>query len=120
MRPEDRDLACAWDMLDAARAVSAFVRGRTFEDYTQDRMLRGAVERHIEIIGEAAGKVSRPFRQAHPHIPWRRIVAQRHVLAHEYGEIEDDLIWRVATVHIPEPIAGLEGLVPAPPLQDED
>lgn len=65
-------------------------------------MLRSAVERQIEIIGEAARRVSDDFRVAHPEIAWRPIIAQRHILAHEYGEIEDDLIWRVATIHVPE------------------
>ena len=62
MQPESKDARFLWDMLDAARAVKEFVAGGSFEDYTADRKLRGAVERHIEIIGEAAGRVSRAFR----------------------------------------------------------
>jgi uncharacterized protein with HEPN domain len=112
MPPDKDDLAYAWDMLDAARAVAGFVAGKSFDQYLADRMLRGAVERHIEIIGEAARGVSDAFRTTHREIPWTKIVAQRHILAHEYGEIEDELIWRVATVHIPELIAALEPLVP--------
>ena len=113
MRPDVKDAACLWDMLDAAKAVRAFVSTRSFSDYLQDRMLRGAVERHVEIIGEAAGKVSQPFRDAHPRIPWRKIIAQRHILAHEYGELEHELIWKVATLHVPELIVSLEPIVPA-------
>ncbi len=115
MPPDNRDASFLWDMLDAAKAVVQFVSGRSFDDYVQDRMLRGAVERHVEIIGEAARSVSKAFRDAHPEIPWRPIIAQRHVLAHEYGDIEDRLIWRVATVHIPELIALLGPLIPHPP-----
>ena len=74
-------------------------------------MLRGAVERHLEIIGEAANRVSLDFQANHPEIPWRRIIAQRHVIAHEYGEIKHELIWKVATVNIPELIAQLETLI---------
>lgn len=54
MRPEEGDAANLWDMLDAARAVAHFVTGRTMSEYLTDRMLRGAVERHVEITGEAA------------------------------------------------------------------
>jgi len=115
MRPEQRDASYLWDMLDAAKAVAGFVAARSFDEYTRDRMLRGAVERHIEIIGEAAGKVSEPFKEAHPDIPWRQIIAQRHVLAHHYGEIEHELIWKVATTHIPDLIAALDALIPDPP-----
>ena len=56
MQPEERDAAYLWDMLDAAKAVREFVSSRTYDDYQKDRMLRGAVERHIEIIGEAANQ----------------------------------------------------------------
>ena len=54
MRPEERDKAYLWDMLDAALAIQEFVRDKTYEDYLSNRMLRDAVERHIEIIREAA------------------------------------------------------------------
>jgi uncharacterized protein with HEPN domain len=87
------------------------------------------VERHIEIIGEAAARVwsrascrlrdlSRAFRAAHPDIPWRRIIAQRNILAHEYGEIDDALVWRVAIVRLPELISLLERIVPPPPPEE--
>lgn len=115
MQREPNDLACLWDMLDAARAIRDFVAARSFDDYASNRMLRGAVERHIEIIGEAARNVSQRYRDAHPEIPWTKIIAQRHVLAHEYGEIKDDRIWRVATIHIPELITALEPLLPPSP-----
>jgi len=115
MRPEDADKAYLWDMLDATKAVQQFVVGKAFNDYINDRMLRGAVERHVEIIGEAANRISQTFRGNHPEIPWRSIISQRHVLAHEYGEIKQELMWKVATVHIPEHIKYLEAIIPAPP-----
>lgn len=108
-----------WDMLDAARAIQTFVLSRSFEEYQADRMLRGSVERHIEIIGEAASRVSRGFRAAHSEIPWQRIIAQRNVLAHEYGEIDDALVWRVATGRIPELIGQLKQIMPPPPSEDK-
>lgn len=101
MRPEDRDAAYLWDMLDAARAIQTFVRDRTFADYERDRMFRGAVERHLQIIGEAARRVSDGFQRMHPEIAWRPIIAQRNVLAHEYGEILNERVWAVCEQHIP-------------------
>ena len=115
MQPDAKNAAYLWDMLDAARAIQKFVLSRSFEDYKSHRMLRGAVERHIEIIGEAANKLSRGFRAAHPEIPWQRIIAQRNVLAHEYGEVDDSLVWRVATTRIPELISQIEPIVPPLP-----
>ena len=118
MRPDTSDRSFLWDMLDAACAIKEFIQNRTYYDYTHDRMLRGAVERHIEIIGEAAKNISRGFRDSHPEIPWSKIIAQRHVIAHEYGEVKHERIWDVATVHTPDLIQKLQPLIPKPPTLD--
>lgn len=118
MRPDERDAAYVWDMVDAARMVRQIVAALTIEDYLQRRTIQLAIERSVEIIGEAARKISDDFRNAHPEIPWKKIIAQRHVLAHEYGEIRQDRMWRVATVHIPELIVQLEPLLPEMPRDD--
>ena len=115
MRPDKRDAGYLLDMLQHARGVVRAVQGQTFQEYARDEDVRLSVERRIEIIGEAAGRVSPAFQDAHPEIPWRKIVAQRNVLVHEYGEIEDEIIWEVATVSIPELIALLEPLIPPLP-----
>ncbi|MDM7940169.1 MAG: DUF86 domain-containing protein, partial [Methanothrix sp.] len=88
----DRDAAYLWDMLDAARSILSFVESKSFEHYLQDRMLQLAVERALEIIGEAARNVSLEFQREHPEIPWIGIIGQRNLLAHEYGAIKQDLI----------------------------
>jgi uncharacterized protein with HEPN domain len=111
MAPERDDASYLWDMLDAAEAIRGFITGRSYQDYLIDRMLRGAVERHLEIMGEAAGKVSKAFRDAHPEVPWQKIIGQRHVLIHDYGDIEHELIWGVATIHVPDLIDKLESLM---------
>jgi len=111
----DRDAAWLLDMLNAARAVVSFVADRTFEQYETDLLLRSAVERQVEIIGEAARGLSDAFKDEHPIVPWRPIMAQRHRLANEYGEIDDALIWTVATIHVPKLIIDLTPLLPQPP-----
>ena len=120
MPPQKSDSAWLWDMLDSATAVRDFAAGKSFDDYLVDRMLRGAVERHIEIIGEAARHVSQDLQTAHPEIPWRGIITQRHVLAHDYGEIKHELVWRVVTEHIPELIAWLQPIVPEGPADSQE
>ena len=110
-----KDTSYLWDMLDAARANCEFVKGRTYNDYDNDRMLRGGVERHLEILGEAARRVSSEYHEAHPEIPWSRIISRRNVLIHEYGEIKPARVWDVAANSIPELIGHLESLVPTPP-----
>lgn len=119
MRPEERDQAYLWDMLDAAQAIRAFTAGLTFDAYMADRKVQLAVERALEIIGEAAHHVSEPFRQAHPEIRWGSIIAQRNVLAHEYGAIKQDRIWNVVTIHVPELIDRLRDWLPLAPSDPE-
>jgi len=115
MSAEKDDNAYLWDMLTAAHAIETFVKNRTPADYLADLMLRSAVERQVEIIDEAARHISAAFQAAHPEVPWRPMQAQRHVLAHDYGEIRHERIWYVATIHIPALIQQLEPLLPAPP-----
>lgn len=112
MPPENRDPAYLWDMLEAARTIQEFTANVSLEDYLADRKLQLAVERLIEIVGEAARLVSEELKVQHPEIPWRLIVAQRNILAHDYGEIMQDRIWRVATTRVPELVTLLEPLLP--------
>jgi uncharacterized protein with HEPN domain len=112
MPPDARDAAYLWDMLEAAREVERYTAAVSFAAYEQDRMRQRAVERALEIVGEAARRVSDPFKQTHSQIPWRPIIAQRNVIAHEYGEIVQERLWRVAREHIPTLIAELEPLIP--------
>lgn len=120
MQPDERDAGYLWDMLDSARTIKEFVTGVSYSQYQQDKKLRLAIERAMEIIGEAARHVSETFRQVHPEIPWQNIISQRNVLAHEYGEIRQELIWKVAANRIPELISLLEPLIPTPPQEVKD
>lgn len=115
MRHEERDPGYVWDMLDAARSVREFTTGVTHDEYLGDRKLQLAVERALEIIGEAARLVSPTFKANHAEIPWKVMIGQRNVLAHEYGEINQERIWLVASRRIPELIELLEPLLPPPP-----
>lgn len=115
MRPSKQDAARLWDMMRAAEDIALFIHGKDLDEYRTDYLLKAAVERKIEIIGEAARKVSDEFQCAHPEVPWRPIMAQRHVLAHDYGDIIDEKIWRVAAIHVPDLMTQLGPLIPPPP-----
>jgi len=112
MRPEKQDLAYLLDMAEHARGVLRTVSGRTLDDYRRDEELRLLVERRIEIIGEAARHVSDRFQDAHPEIPWGKIVAQRNILAHGYTIVDDEIMWDVAMISIPELLRLLETIIP--------
>ncbi|MBI2265882.1 MAG: DUF86 domain-containing protein [Armatimonadetes bacterium] len=113
MQPDDRNVAHLWDMREAA--IELLAQGVTYHRFVTEKMLRRSVERQIEIIGEAARRASTEFKEAHPEIPWPHIIAQRNVLAHEYGEILVERIWSVATERLPELVHLLDPLIPTPP-----
>lgn len=116
MRPEDRDAAYLWDMLQAAREVKAMLEDRDLTAFLAERVLLRAIERGVEIIGEAARRLSPSYMAAHPEIPWRKIVGQRNILAREYGQIDHALLYRTAVEDIPRLIEQIQVLLP--PLEE--
>jgi len=116
---ERRDPAYLWDMLQAAKSVLEFTRGTAYEDYAQDEMLQAAVERKVEIIGEAARRVSRAFQMEHSEIPWSQMAAQRNVIIHEYDRLDAVRIWELVTRHLPRLVEQLAPLIPEPPPDPE-
>jgi len=111
MPPDDHDAALLLDMLGSARRAMAYAAGRSREDLDRDPMLSDAIQRRIEIVNEAAHGVSEPFRQAHPQIQWRPIMATRHILAHDYADVNLDIIWRICEEHLPPLVAQIAPLV---------
>lgn len=100
MRPEAA--ALLWDARRAAGFISSFVANRTWNDYLSDAMLRSAVERQFEIIGESLNRLFRVDSETADRIEdLPRIVAFRNVLIHGYATIDDAIVWEVATERLP-------------------
>jgi len=112
MQRETKDLAYLWDMLDAAKLAREFLGSKSLDEYLKDPMLQAAIERKIEIVGEAAGKISNEFRLEHQDIPWKGIIGQRNVLIHDYGDVDPIAVWKVVKDNIPELIKNLETILP--------
>jgi uncharacterized protein with HEPN domain len=91
----DDDRVRILHMIEAAEAVADFVAGRRRNDLDEDRMLLFAVVHAIEILGEAANKVSPQIRAAAPQVPWGAIVSMRNRLIHGYFDIERELCGRL-------------------------
>ena len=110
MQPEAP--ALIWDARRAAGRVLEFVAGRGWDDYQQDVMLRSAVERQFQIIGEALNRLSKVDSATADRVPdLARIVAFRNVLVHGYAQIDDALVWEVASTRVPELATVLAGLL---------
>ena len=88
-------------MLEAAQEALAFARGRARADLDSDRMLVLAILKSIEIVGEAATKVTDETRALYPAIPWGSIVAMRNRLIHAYFHIDLDRVWDTITDDLP-------------------
>jgi uncharacterized protein with HEPN domain len=117
MSPEERDLAYIWDMLEYANKVVEIIAGQSKHNWHNNPTIRLAIERGLEIIGEAARHVSETLRAQHPEIPWQDIIGQRNILAHDYGNIDYDLLYETAVQDIPALIAQLQDLLP--PAEDD-
>ena len=119
MRPEERDAAYVWDVVEAGEAIVRYLDTKTFDDYLGDSMVRAAVERQLTILGEATKRMSEAFRGAHPEIEWRNIIGLRNVLMHEYDEIDNNRIFVIGTEFVPRLVATLRPLLPEIPPDPE-
>ena len=108
----ERDLALLWDMLFAARDAQSFVAGLDEAAFLASRLHQAAVIRALEVLGKAAGRVSRDSGAALPDLPWREMTGLRHRLIHGYAEVRLDLVWHVATERLGPLVALLEALLP--------
>jgi uncharacterized protein with HEPN domain len=109
MRPEDRTRIL--HMIDAAETIAKFVSGRARKDLDSDRMLLFALVRAVEVLGEAAAKVSPETRAETAGIPWPQIVAMRNRLIHAYFDVNRDMLWRTAVEEIPALLPPLRKLM---------
>jgi uncharacterized protein with HEPN domain len=89
--PKD-DLVYVGHMLDMARKAIGKDQGQTRAAYDADEDLRLALTHVVQTLGEAARRVSTPFQQAHPEVPWRKIIGMRHKVVHDYLEVDYDLV----------------------------
>ena len=104
----DADILRLRHMVDAARQALAYCRGRSRTDLDDTPMLRDAVVRQIEIVGEAAVHVSSQNAALLPAVPWPAIRGMRNRIVHEYSEIDLDVVWAVVTGDLPPLIEALE------------
>lgn len=107
--PSEADRVRLQHMLDAASRAVQFAEGRSREDLdNEDDPLGHALVRQIEIIGEAAGKVSSETRADLPNVPWPDIVGIRNRLIHAYFDIDLDILWATIQRSLPALIGNLE------------
>jgi len=102
MQPDESDKGFLWDIEDACNDIQTFLKGTNYNDFAEDKMKRFAVERQLLVIGEAAHHLSESCRNANPDIPWKLMIGLRNIIAHEYGEILVDRIYKIAKENVPD------------------
>ena len=98
-------------MLDSAAKAVEKVAGMAREDFDRDENLRLALTHLLQIIGEAARRVSTEFQDGHPEIPWKAIIGMRHKVVHDYFGVDEDVVWHTATVELPPLVEKLRGVL---------
>ena len=106
------DFAPLGHMLEASGWALSIAEGRTRHDLDLDLQLFLVLSRAIEVVGEAANRVSDDTQGRTPEIPWRRIIGMRNHLAHKYDDINYDILWEVVTLHLTPMIENVRRLLP--------
>jgi uncharacterized protein with HEPN domain len=102
------DLERLRHMLAAAREAISFIEGKSAEDLIHNRLLLLAVVKEIEIVGEAASRISPEGRQAAPVIPWGKVTGMRNRLTHGYFNWDLEVIWSTLVTSLPVLVSELE------------
>ena len=102
MREPRRDKERLEHILAAIGRVSRYIAGKKYDDFVDDDMMYYAVVKNIEIIGEAANMLTTEFQDTHPDTPWKKVKGMRNYIVHEYFQVDDIVVWEVATKSLVE------------------
>jgi uncharacterized protein with HEPN domain len=109
---ERSDVLLLEDINDAINKIERYTIGCTADSFIQDEKTADAVVRNLEIIGEAANRLSKDFIEQHSNIEWRKIIGLRHRIVHEYFGVDLDLVWQIITSDLPELKKDLSQITP--------
>lgn len=100
-------------MVDAAKAARGFVNGRSLQDVNNDLQLQMALAHCVQIIGEAASRLTAETQRQIPRLPWRDIHTMRNQIVHVYFELNTDILWDTVRNDLPPLIEAIEDYLAA-------
>jgi len=101
------------DIIEAMAKIQRYTDGLTFESFAANEMVVDAVNRNLEIIGEAARSIPESIRNSNPQIPWQRMIGLRNMVIHEYFGIDLSIVWEIVRVNIPDTRPLIEAMLKA-------
>jgi len=109
---QPRSAAFLWDLTTAAKRIQGFVADKSWDDYSNDLLLRSGVERQFEIAGEAMNALRRVDLETADRVPnVHRIIGMRNVLIHGYAEVNNLTVWRAVTENLDEVVTTVDALL---------
>jgi len=103
-----RDKEYMLDILEAAKLAIDYIGDKTREEFFEDLQCQDAVIRRLEIIGEAARRISEETQAAYPDLPWSDMVGMRNIMIHEYDDVDLVIVWETVNNDLPPLIDALE------------
>jgi len=88
-------------IVEAAEHIADFIDGVSKEEFEADYEKQSAVIRQVEIIGEAASKLTHEFIKQHSQIDWSKVVGMRHKMVHDYFDVDTKIVWTTAADNVP-------------------
>ena len=110
MQLNENDLSYLIDIVDCIIDINEFTDSIEYYQFEKDKMRKLAVERQLEVIGQAANKISIEVQNNLENIPWKNIIGLRNKLAHDYGEILAERIWKISKKSLQELLKELENI----------
>ena len=108
MQLNENDLSYLIDIVDCIMDINEFTKAIEYYQFEKEKMRKLAVERQLEVIGQAANKISKEKQDLMKNIPWENIIGLRNKLAHDYGEILAERIWIISKTSVQELLTELE------------
>lgn len=104
-----KDRASFLDILDSCKKIMQYTEGKTLEAFLADTACQDAVIRRIEIMGEAARRISDEMKTKYPELPWQEMIGMRNVMIHEYDGLDIHLVWETVSVDVPALADAIQG-----------
>ncbi|MCZ6672739.1 MAG: DUF86 domain-containing protein [Verrucomicrobia bacterium] len=109
---KDLTTKCLFDVQDACRAILSFTEGKRFEEFSRDDLIRSAVERKFEVIGEALRRIRDEDPDIFKQIEMgNEIVGMRNRLIHGYDAVDEEIVWETIDMHLPQLLQTVEALL---------